>query len=107
MIVNKPYTAKEYADLASYCNENDCHIEDKGDYLESVQNEHPAPTKEEQTKNRATAYKAEVDPITCHIQRLEDEEQTPEIEQEIADLKKERSEKVEEIKELYPYPDVC
>jgi len=53
---------------------------------------------------RAEAYQQEVDPITCHIQRLEDEEQTPEIEQEIADLKTERSDKVEEIKERYPYP---
>ena len=105
MIVNKPYTNKEYADLAVYCNENDCHIEDKGDYLESVKNEHPTPTKEEQSEKRALAYKQEVDPITCHIQRLQDEEQTPEIEQEIADLKQERSEKVEEIKERYPYPE--
>lgn len=38
MIVNKPYTNKEYADLAVYCNQNNCHIEDKGDYLESVEN---------------------------------------------------------------------
>ena len=107
IVYKKDLTNKTYADLAVYCNENDCHIEDKGDYLESVQNEHPAPTKEEQSERRAAAYQVEVDPITCHIQRLEDEEQTPEIEQEIADLKKERSEKVEEIKELYPYPDVC
>lgn len=104
MIVNKPYTDNEYAALAVYCNENDCHIEDKGDYLESVPNEHPAPTEEEQRKNREFAYTQEVDPITCHIQRLYDEEQTPEIEQEIAELKKERSDKVEEIKQLYPYP---
>ena len=65
----------------------------------------PAPTHDEQSEKRAAAYQAEVDPITCHIQRLEDEEQTPEIEQEIADLKQERSEKVEEIKERYPYPE--
>lgn len=104
MIVNKPYTDVQYAELAIYCNENDCHIEDKGDYLESVPNEHPAPTEEEQRKNRELAYTHEVDPITCHIQRLSDEEQTPEIEQEIAELKKERSEKVQEIKERYPYP---
>ena len=104
MIVNKPYTNEQYAELAIYCNENDCHIEDRGDYLESVQNEHPAPTEEEQRKNRELAYTQEVDPITCHIQRLEDEEQTPEIEQEIAELKRERSAKVEEIKERYPYP---
>ena len=104
MIVNKPYTNEQYAQLAIYCNENDCHIEDKGDYLESVPNEHPAPTEEEQRKNREIAYTQEVDPITCHIQRLADEEQTPEIEQEIAELKQERSDKVEEIKERYPYP---
>lgn len=104
MIVQKPYTNKEYADLAVYCNENDCHIEDKSDYLESVPNEHPAPTEEEQRQKREVAYTKEVDPITCHIDRLKDEEQTPEIEQEIAELKQERSTKVEEIKERYPYP---
>lgn len=104
MILNKPYTNKEYADLAVYCNQNDCHIEDKGDYLESVPNEHPAPTEEEQRQKREFAYTQEVDPITCHISRLADEEQTPEIEQEIAELKQERSAKVEEIKERYPYP---
>lgn len=105
MIVKKPYTKEEYAKLAIYCNENDCHIEDKGDCLESVKNEHPAPTYDEVSQMRADAYRIEVDPITCHIQRLEDEEQTPEIEQEIAELKQERSDKVEEIKERYPYPE--
>lgn len=105
MIVNKPYTDEQYADLAVYCNDNDCHIEDRGDYLESVQNEHPTPTYEEQREMRSFAYQAEVDPITSHISRLRDEEQTPEIEQEITELKQERSEKVEEIKERYPYPE--
>lgn len=66
--------------------------------------EKPIPTQEEQSEKRAEAYRQEVDPITCHIQRLEDEEQTPEIEQEIADLKQERSDKVEDIKRRYPYP---
>lgn len=74
----------------------------KGEYL--LKSEIPAPTKEEQSEKRAEAYRQEVDPITCHIQRLGDEEQTPEIEQEITELKTERSEKVEEIKERYPYP---
>lgn len=73
-------------------------------YVEGYAPEQPAPTKEEQSKRREQAYTLEVDPITCHIQRLGDEEQTPEIEQEIAELKTERSEKVEEIKERYPYP---
>ena len=73
-------------------------------YVEGYAPEKPAPTEEEQRKNREVAYTQEVDPITCHIQRLADEEQTPEIVQEIAELKQERSDKVEEIKERYPYP---
>lgn len=73
-------------------------------YLESECPETPAPTEEEQRQKREQAYTQEVDPITCHISRLADEEQTPEIEQEITELKQERSAKVEEIKERYPYP---
>ena len=94
MIVNKPYTSKEYADLAVYCNSNNCHIEDKGDYLESVENEPYIPTDEEQRQNRERAYQQEVDPITSHIQRLRDMEQTEEIIAEIEALKIERDEKV-------------
>ena len=60
---------------------------------------------EECRQNREQAYASEVDCITAHIQRLKDEEQTPEIEQEIADLQAERTAKVEEIKERYPYPE--
>ena len=63
----------------------------------------PEPTKEEQQKARQEAYKAEVDPITCHIQRLGDEEQTPEVIAEIASLVEERKAKVEEIKQRFPY----
>ena len=62
----------------------------------------PQPTKEEQSERRAAAYLAEVDPITAHIQRLRDDD--PESE-EIAELITERSEKVAEIKERYPYPE--
>lgn len=65
---------------------------------------YPAPTKEEQSKKRELAYKEEVDPITCHINRLKDKEQTEEIVAEIEALIAERDEKVEEIKERYPYP---
>lgn len=64
----------------------------------------PAPTHEEQSAKREQAYREEIDPITCHINRLKDEEQTPEIEAEIADLMAERTEKVAAIKEQYPYP---
>ena len=64
----------------------------------------PEPTKEEQQKAREEAYRAEVDPITCHIQRLSDEEQTPEVIAEIAQLVEERKAKVEEVKQRFPYP---
>ena len=74
-------------------------------YLESECPEKPAPTEEEQKEKRADAYCKEVDPITSHIERLKDEDQTPEIEQKINELKEERKEKVEEIKEKYPYPE--
>ena len=55
-------------------------------------------------KAREEAYRAEVDPITCHINRLKDEEQTPEVIAEIASLVEERKAKVEEIKRKFPYP---
>ena len=64
----------------------------------------PEPTKEEQQKARENAYKAKVDPITCHINRLKDQEQTPEVIAEIAALVEERKAKVEEIKQRFPYP---
>ena len=64
----------------------------------------PEPTKEEIQALRSEAYKTEVDTITCHIQRLGDEEQTAEVITEIAKLVAERKAKVEEIKARYPYP---
>lgn len=106
MKVYKPYTNKQYADLAVYCNNNNCHIEDKGNYLESVENPIHIPTDEEQRQNRERAYEQEVDPITSHIQRLRDTDpMTEEVEQEIAELIEERDIKVQEIKERYPYSE--
>jgi len=64
MIVNKPYTDEQYADLAVYCNENDCHIVDKGEYLESVPNEHPAPTWEDIDKARVKYRQEHIDDKT-------------------------------------------
>ena len=65
----------------------------------------PEPTKEEQQKAREEAYRAKVDPITCHINRLKDEEQTAEVIAEIASLVEERKAKVAEIKARYPYSE--
>ena len=63
------------------------------------------PTHEEQEKRRERAYIIEVDGITAHIDRLKDEEQTPEIITKIETLKAERSRKVAAIKERFPYYD--
>lgn len=73
-----------------------------GEYL--LKSEIPAPTHEEQSEKRALAYQNEIDPITAHIQRLRDTEQTEEVVAEIAELIAERDAKVEEIKARYPYP---
>lgn len=72
-----------------------------GEYL--LKSEIPLPTNEEQSEKRREAYAQEIDPITAHIQRLKDEEQTEEIVAEIEQLKAERSAKVIEIKERFPY----
>lgn len=70
-----------------------------GEFL--LKSEIPAPTLDEQKAKRAQAYLLEVDPITAHIQRERDEE-VPD-EDKIAELIQERAEKVQEIKERYPY----
>lgn len=72
----------------------------QGEYL--LKSDIPAPSEEEQKEKRAQAYLTEVDPITAHIQRLRDEAEPDE--EKINELLQERSLKVQEIKERYPYP---
>lgn len=93
-------------EAAIWCNANNAYIDVIGEkrYEIKAVPEPPAPTKEEQREARARAYQAEVDPITSHISRLRDAEQTEEVIAEIAELMAERDAKVEEIKERYPYP---
>ena len=74
-------------------------------YLEDEVPPKPAPTREEQEALRAEAYRQEVDPITAHISRLKDMEQTDEVQGEIATLQAERETKVADIKACYPYPN--
>lgn len=73
-------------------------------YVSGYCPEQPAPTYEEQRQNRAEAYRLEKDPITCQIQSLRDEEQTPEVIEEIEQLKQQRNAVVEDIHNRYPYP---
>lgn len=96
-----------YTQGAIWCNENNAMIEViDGEYVIVAIPEPLPPTKEEIQALRSEAYKNEVDPITCHIQRLGDEEQTSEVITEIANLVAERKAKVEDIKARYPYPEV-
>ena len=75
-------------------------------YLTGYTPKKPEPTDEEQRQARANAYAVEVDPVTAHIQRLRDTNPiTEEVEQEIAKLIAERSTKVAEIKQRYPYSE--
>jgi len=73
-------------------------------YVAGYVPEKPAPTEKEQKEIRARAYQQEVDPITSHIQRLRDKEQTEEIIAKINELIIERDKKVQEIVDKYPYP---
>ena len=102
MIVNKPYTNEEYAALAVYCNENDCHIEDKGNYLESVPNEHPAPTYDEIKEQRKVYRQEHIDDKTAERSRRQaNGTWSEEDEQEYLVLD---SEVTAYIEEHYPYP---
>lgn len=104
--LEKPYTEKQRCDFIVKNNHNlGYEIQETDDALLAIYNEPLPPTKEEQKEKRARAYQSEVDPITSHIQRLRDEEQTEEIVAEIEQLIAERTVKVEEIKTRYPYPD--
>lgn len=97
-------------EAADWCCHNNAYIDEiePGEYgrqfeIKEVPEPTP-PTYEEQKENRAAAYQSEVDPITSHIGRLRDEEQTEEIVAKINELIAERAAKVEEIKARYPYP---
>lgn len=95
----------EYKDVAEWCNENGGYmiVEDGKYYKVAPIPEPTPPTDEEIRQMREKAYEADVDPITAHIQRLRDMEQTEEVKAEIAELIAERDIKVAEIKERYPY----
>ena len=104
--LNKPYTSKQRTDFIVENNHNKGYeIQETDDALLAVYNEPLPPTKEEQQKARAEAYRLEKDPITCQINSLRDEEQTPEVIAEIASLVEERKAKVAEIKARYPYSE--
>ncbi len=50
------YTNKEYADTAIWCNANNAHIEDKGEYYEVVENAPYIPSLQEQVLALESQY---------------------------------------------------
>ena len=72
MKINKPYTNKEYADLAIYCNENGKVIEDKGDYLEAVNP--PEPTDEQKAAEARAERDRRINAILWRIERYQTQE---------------------------------
>lgn len=98
-------TKENYTAGAIWCNANNATIVKQGDEYVIVAIPEPSPlTKEDVEAIRRQLYIAEVDPITAHINRLRDEELTPEIASEIAKLVEERKQVVARIKEENPYP---
>lgn len=61
-------------------------------------------TREEVSKIREKLYTQYIDPITAHIQRLKDKEQTDNVKEEINRLIQERDNKFIEIQINNPYP---
>ena len=94
-------TKENYTAGAIWCNKNGCTINSNW-VIEAVVV--PEQTRADVEAIRRQLYITEVDPITAHINRLRDEELTPEIASEIAKLVEERKQVVARIKEENPYP---
>jgi len=75
MRLNKPYTNKEYADFASYCNNNECEIIDKGEYFEAVVSEPYIPTDEEKAAIIRRKRDAWIDCIKWRTERYKSQQE--------------------------------
>lgn len=100
------FTNKDFTRYSIWAAAHNAIIEDLGDgTYKVVESDNPKePTVEEIETARANMYQMLVDPISCHIQRLGDEQQTAEIMTKIAELRAERSALMADIKLWLPYP---
>lgn len=101
----KPYTDEQYAGFVNLPENLGRLI--KEDPEKVWFEDQPEPSIEEKNEairsTREMLYRGTVDPLTSQISRLRDEEQSPEVEQEIQALITQRSELVAKIKEENPY----
>ena len=107
----------KYLDAKKWCEENNATLDEEIDKRQTKNgkiyryyriNEIPLPSFDNPdiATLRNRAYTALVDPITCQISRLRDENMTtPELQQEIQELIEKRSNLVTEIKTKYPYSE--
>lgn len=103
--LSKPYTDEQYAEFVTL-EENQGRIlkEDSDKVWFEDQPEQTVAEKNETIRaTRERLYIGTVDPLTSQISRLRDEEQSPEVEQEIQVLLAQRSELVAKIREENPY----
>ena len=100
------FTAKDFTRYSIWAAAHNAVIEDLGNgSYKIVESDNPkVPNHEEIETARANMYQMLVDPITCHIQRLSDEEQTAEIMTKVAELRAERSALMADISLWLPYP---
>lgn len=103
--LSKPYTDEQYAEFVNLP-ENLGRII-KEDPEKVWFEDQPEPSIAEKNEairfTREMLYRGTVDPLTSQISRLRDEEQSPEVEQEIQTLLVQRSELVAKIREENPY----
>lgn len=103
--LSKPYTDEQYAEFVNLP-ENLGRII-KEDPEKVWFEDQPEPSLAEKNEairsTREILYRGTVDPLTSQISRLRDEEQSPEVEQEIQVLLAQRSELVAKIREENPY----
>lgn len=101
----KPYTDEQYAEFVTLPENLGRLI--KEDPEKVWFEDQPEPSLAEKNEairaTREMLYRGTVDPLTSQISRLRDEEQSPEVEQEIQSLITQRSELVAKIKEENPY----
>lgn len=102
------FTTKDFTRYSIWAAAHNAIIENLGNgTYKVVESDNPKePTVEEIETARANMYQMLVDPITCHIQRLGDEQQTAEIMTKIAELRAERSALMADISLWLPYPEV-
>ena len=104
MKIKKPYSRQEYAQLAEYCNANNCHIMDLGEYLVAVENDPPPPPTKDEIRALRIQYRRDNidDETNQRVRCMANGTWTEEREAEYLALDAEVTAYIEK---NYPYPE--